>query len=222
MSLVVKICGLKDESALDVAIAAGADMVGFVHFAKSPRHLPLARIGELVAHTDGRAETVVLLVDPDPELVEAVAALRPDWLQLHGAESVETVEATRAISGLKVMKALPVGAPGDLDRIGRYGSVADRIMLDAKPPKGADRPGGLGQTFDWSILDAIDPNVPFMLAGGLNPENIGAAMARVRPFGVDVSSGVESAPGVKDLKKIRAFIAAARVAERAGSTAGRA
>ncbi|MEX0627399.1 MAG: phosphoribosylanthranilate isomerase [Cucumibacter sp.] len=222
MSLVVKICGLKDESALDAAIAAGADMVGFVHFAKSPRHLPLGRIGELVAYADGRAETVALLVDPDPELVEAVAALRPDWLQLHGAESIETVEATRAISGRKVMKALPVERASDLVAIGAYFGVADRIMLDAKPPPGAERPGGLGRAFDWTILDAIDPNVPFMLAGGLNPENIGAAMARVRPFGVDVSSGVESAPGVKDPEKIKAFIAAARAAERAGSKVGRA
>ena len=213
MRLVVKICGLKSEAMLDAAIDAGADMVGLVHFARSPRNLELARIGGLVAHAAGRAETCVLMVDPEPELLVAVAALGADWLQLHGSESAGATEAARAISGLKVMKALPVGGPADLEAIGHYATVADRLLLDARPPEDAGRPGGLGRVFDWSLLNAIDRAVPFMLAGGLTPDNVGDAIRQVRPFGVDVSSGVESAPGEKDAGKIRAFVAAARAAE---------
>ncbi len=219
MGLIVKICGLKDEAALNAALDAGADMVGFVHFPKSPRHLPLQRIGELIRTTEGRAETVVLLVDPGPETIEKVAAQKPGWLQLHGSETPAAVAAAKKIAGpgFRAMKALPVGGEADLRAIPLYAGIADRIMLDARPPRSAERPGGLGKSFDWSILDGGAANVPFMLAGGLNPANVGGAIARLRPFGVDVSSGVESAPGVKDVGLIRAFIEAARAADKAGS-----
>ena len=219
MGLIVKICGLKDEAALNAALDAGADMVGFVHFPKSPRHLPLPRIGELVRAVAGRAETVVLLVDPDNATLEQVAALGPGWLQLHGSETPAAVTAAKNIAGprTRVMKALPVGGQADLRAIPLYAGIADRIMLDARPPRGAERPGGLGKSFDWSILDGGAANVPFMLAGGLTPTNVGGAIARLGPFGVDVSSGVESAPGVKDVRLIKAFIEAARAADRAGT-----
>lgn len=217
MGLIVKICGLKDETVLAAALDAGADMVGFVHFPKSPRHLPLSRIGELIRATGTRAETTVLLVDPDAAMLAEVAALRPDWLQLHGGEAPASVSAAKSMTGIRLMKALPVAEKSDLRAIPLYSGIADRIMLDAKPPKGATRPGGLGKSFDWSILDGGAANVPFMLAGGLNPANVGGAIARLKPFGVDVSSGVETAPGVKDVGLIRAFVEAARAAEKAGT-----
>jgi len=219
MSLVIKICGLSTEPTLEAALQAGADMVGFAHFAGSPRHLSLDRIGALIEAVADRAETCVFVVDPGPDLLDAVAALGPDWLQLHGGESPAAVEAAKSRSGLRIMKVLPVAARGDLDAIGAYLPVADRIMLDARPPDGADRPGGLGRPFDWTLLAAIDRSVPFMLAGGLTPDNVGDAIRRVRPFGVDVSSGVESAPGDKDANKIRAFVGAARAADASVSEA---
>lgn len=212
MSVIVKICGLKSEAVLEAALAAGADIVGFAHFAKSPRHLDLERIGALVAATAGRAETCVFLVDPDDALVVAAAATGTDWLQLHGAETPERVAAVKAMTGCRVIKVLPVAEAGDIDAVGAYARVADRIMLDAKPPEGADRPGGLGRPFDWSVLAVIDPGLEFMLAGGLTPDNVADAVTRVGPFAVDVSSGVERAPGEKDADKIRAFVAAARAA----------
>jgi phosphoribosylanthranilate isomerase len=217
MGLIVKICGLKDETVLAAALDSGADMVGFVHFPKSPRHLPLSRIGELIRATENRAETTVLLVDPDAATLQQVAALHPDWVQLHGSEAPAGVSAAKSMTGIRLMKALPVVEKSDLRAIPLYSGIADRIMLDAKPPKGATRPGGLGRSFDWSILDGGAANVPFMLAGGLNPANVGRAITRLKPFGVDVSSGVETAPGVKDAGLVRAFVGAARAAEKAGT-----
>lgn len=215
MRIIVKICGLKTDVMVDAAIGAGADMVGFVHFAKSPRHLGLDTIGSLIAHVGGRAETCVLLVDPAPELLQAVAALGADWLQLHGMESAGAVDEARVISDMRVMKALPLAGPGDLERIGRYAGAADRLLFDARPPAGADRPGGLGRAFDWGLLAAIDRSVPFMLAGGLTAHNVGDGIRAARPFGVDVSTGVERAPGVKDAGMIEAFVTAVRTAEAA-------
>lgn len=219
MSVIVKICGLKSEDVLEAALDAGADMVGFAHFPKSPRHLELDRIAELIAATGGRAETCLFLVDPDDALVRSAAATGTDWLQLHGSETPERVAAVKAASGRRVMKVLPVAEKEDLAAFVAYRGIADRIMFDAKPPGGADRPGGLGKPFDWSILSAIDPGLEFMLAGGLTPENVAEAVTRIGPLAVDVSSGVESAPGEKDADKIRAFIAAARVADEARNEA---
>jgi phosphoribosylanthranilate isomerase len=211
--VIVKICGIKTLELLETTIEAGADMVGFVHFMRSPRHVSIEELGGLISAARGRIESCVLLVNPDNSCVAEVAALGPDWIQLHGPETPHRVEAIRAEAGVEIMKALPIGSAEDIEQIARFSEVADRILLDAKPPKNADRPGGLGETFDWSLLEALDPSVPFMLSGGLTPTNVAEAIRTVRPpLGVDVSSGVESAPGVKNKKLIEAFIRNARSA----------
>jgi phosphoribosylanthranilate isomerase len=208
--VVIKICGIKSLPILETAIEAGADMVGFMHFSRSPRHLDIEALSRLISEARGRVETSVVLVNPDNTLVAQVAALGPDWLQLHGPETPHRVEAIRAEAGVAILKALPIGTAEDVALIADYAEAADRILLDAKPPKHADRPGGLGEQFDWTLLAGLDPKLPFMLSGGLTPANVAAAVRTVKPFGVDVSSGVETAPGEKDADLIRAFIAAAR------------
>jgi phosphoribosylanthranilate isomerase len=213
MSLIVKICGLSTEETLDAALAAGADMVGFNFFPRSPRYVTPERAAELAQRVAGRAEIVALTVDMDVAAIsDLVALVKPDWVQPHGSESTEAVEAIRATTGRQVMKALPVSAASDLDVARRYMVVADALLLDAKPPKGADRPGGNGLTFDWTLLDGFDPDVPYLLSGGLRPGNVAEAIAVTGAPGVDVSSGVETAPGVKSPDLIRAFIANARAA----------
>jgi phosphoribosylanthranilate isomerase len=213
MALIVKICGLSTPEALDVALDAGADMVGFVFFPPSPRNVSLAAARILGARVHGRAQKVALTVDADDVFIdEIVAALKPDMLQLHGVESTDHVGALRQTFGLAVMKALPVAVKGDLDRVPRYAAVADRLLFDARAPREATRPGGLGKSFDWHLLENLDLKLPFMLSGGLDAGNVAKALRITRAPGVDVSSGVESAPGVKDLEKIRAFIQAARKA----------
>jgi phosphoribosylanthranilate isomerase len=210
--LIIKICGIKSEAILDAAIEAGADMVGFVHFARSPRHLELDPIGELISLARGRVETCVLLVNPDNTLVAQVAALGPDWIQLHGPETPHRVETIRDEAGIAILKACPIGNAEDVAAVAGFADCADRILLDAKAPKDATRPGGLGAPFDWGLLKALDPALSFMLSGGLTPDNVAAAITATRPMGVDVSSGVETAPGVKDAKLVRSFIEAARAA----------
>ena len=210
--LIIKICGIKTEAILDAAIDAGADMVGFVHFTRSPRHLEIDAIGELISLARGRVETCVLLVNPDNTLVAQIAALGPDWIQLHGPETPHRVEAIRDEAGIAILKACPIGNAADVAAVASFAECADRILLDAKPPKEATRPGGLGDPFDWSLLKALDPALSFMRSGGLTPDNIAAALKVTRPMGVDVSSGVEKTPGVKDAALIRAFITNARSA----------
>ncbi len=210
--VIIKICGIKTYDLLDATIAAGADMVGFMHFQRSPRHVSIEELAGLISAARGRIESCVVLVNPDNSCVAEVAALGPDWIQLHGPETPHRVEAIRAEAGVEIMKALPIGSAEDLANIAPFDAVADRILLDAKPPKGADRPGGLGESFDWSLLEALDPSLPFMLSGGLTPDNVAEAIKTVKPFGVDVSSGVETAPGVKSKKLIEAFIRNARAA----------
>jgi phosphoribosylanthranilate isomerase len=210
--LIIKICGIKTEAILDAAIAAGTDMVGFMHFARSPRHLELDPIGELISLARGRVETCVVLVNPDNTLVAQVAALGPDWIQLHGPETPHRVEAIRDEAGVEIMKVCSIGTAEDCTHVADFAEIADRILLDAKAPKDASRPGGLGTPFDWTLLKALDPALSFMLSGGLTPDNVAAAIKATRPMGVDVSSGVESAPGVKDAGLIRAFITNARAA----------
>jgi phosphoribosylanthranilate isomerase len=210
--LVIKICGIKTTEMLETAIEAGADMVGFMHFQRSPRHASVEEIADLISQARGRIETCVVLVNPDNSCVAEIAALGPDWIQLHGPETPHRVEAIRAAAGVEIMKVLPIGAAEDVTHIADFVEVADRILVDAKPPKGADRPGGLGAAFDWTLLKALDPSIPFMLSGGLTPQSVADAIRTVRPFGVDVSSGVESAPGVKDKRLIEAFIRNARAA----------
>ena len=216
MPLIVKICGLKTPEALDVALESGADMVGFVFFAPSPRHLALAAARLLGERVQGRAGKVALTVDADDETLGAIVnTLKPDMLQLHGSEPPERVTSARARFGLPVMKALPVAERKDLLRVDFYKKVADRLIFDARAPQDATRPGGLGQPFDWTLLKGIDAGIPFMLSGGLDAGNVAEALRITRAPGVDVSSGVERAPGEKDPDKIRAFIRAARAAEAA-------
>ena len=220
MSLMVKICGLKTPEALDVALESGADMVGFVFFPPSPRHLALAAARALGERVQGRAGKVALTVDADDAtLAGVVEALKPDLLQLHGVETPERVTALRARFGLPVMKAVPIAERKDLARIELYKKVADRLIFDARAPQDATRPGGLGTPFDWTLLKGIDPGIPFMLSGGLDAGNVAEALRITRAPGVDVSSGVERAPGEKDPDKIRAFIRAARKADAELSTA---
>jgi phosphoribosylanthranilate isomerase len=211
MPLTVKICGLKSSDTLEAALVAGADQVGFVFFPPSPRHLGLegARIlGEQVA---GRAKKVALTVDADDQLLgQIVAALHPDVLQLHGKESEERVALVRTMFGLPVMKAVPIASKADLGAARQYARVADRLIFDARAPQDATRPGGLGKPFDWKLLSGIDIRVPFMLSGGLDAGNVAEALRLTNAPGVDVSSGVEREPGVKDANKIREFIATAR------------
>jgi len=210
--LTIKICGIKTPDILEAAIEAGTDMVGFMHFPRSPRHIDIDTVAQLISEARGRVETSVVLVNPDNTLVAQIAALGPDWIQLHGLENAHRVEAIRAEAGVSILKVVSIGSAEDVASVASYVDVADRLLLDAKAPKHADRPGGHGTTFDWSLLKALDPEVSFMLSGGLTPENVAQAIAVVKPFGVDVSSGVETAPGEKDAGLIRAFIDAARAA----------
>jgi phosphoribosylanthranilate isomerase len=220
-SVVIKICGLKTIEALDVALDAGTDMVGVVFFAPSPRNVGPEAARLLGERVRGRAQKVALTVDAsDDELTRLVAALAPDVLQLHGRETPDRVVTVRTRFGLPVIKALPIATRTDLSPILSYAKVADRLLFDARAPQGATRPGGLGQPFDWRLLENLDPGVPFMLSGGLDAGNVGEALRITGAGGVDVSSGVERAPGEKDPDKIRAFILAARAAA-AAAAAGR-
>ncbi|KIZ34495.1 MULTISPECIES: phosphoribosylanthranilate isomerase [Rhodopseudomonas] len=214
MPVVVKICGLSTRDTLDAALDAGADMVGFVFFPASPRHLGLERARELGRQARGRAAIVALSVDPDDALLtDIIDALAPDLLQLHGAESAARVGDIKQKFRLPVMKAIAVATAADLAVMPRYAAVADRILFDARPPKGATRPGGLGAVFDWKLLRDLDLQAPFMVSGGVNASNVAEALRVTRAGGVDVSSGVETAPGVKDPELIRAFLRAARASQ---------
>ncbi len=219
MPLLVKICGLSTEASIEAAITAGADLVAFNFHPRSPRYVTLERAAELAALARGRAEIVALVVNAGDDGLSAIrSTVEPDSWQFHGDETPERVRDARAVWGLPVMKAIGVSGASDLGALGSFAPVADRLLLDAKPPKDAAYPGGHGQPFDWRVLSALPPHRPFMLSGGLTPENVGEAIRLVRGFGlnllgVDVSSGVESAPGIKDPTRIRAFVAAAREAE---------
>lgn len=214
MSLDVKICGLSTRATLDVALDAGADMVGFVFFEASPRHVSLGAARELGKAVGSRALKVALAVDADDAALENIVdALRPDMLQLHGHESVARFRDIKQKFGLPLMKAIPVATASDLAPLPGYAAVADRILFDARAPKDATRPGGLGVPFDWTLLKDLKLDVPFMVSGGLSIANVAEAVRMTRASGVDVSSGVESAPGKKDPEMIRAFIQAARAAE---------
>jgi phosphoribosylanthranilate isomerase len=214
MSLIVKICGLSTRETLDAALQAGADMVGFVFFPPSPRHLSLEAARELGKQAKGRVTKVALTVDADDAtLANIVEALQPDILQLHGKETVARLRDIKQTFGLQVMKAIAVETPADLAPLPGYAAVADRILFDARAPKEATRPGGLGAVFDWHVLENLDLKLPFMVSGGLDAGNVAQAIGVTRAGGVDVSSGVERTPGVKDPEMIRDFIRAARMAE---------
>jgi phosphoribosylanthranilate isomerase len=214
MSLIVKICGLSTRETLDVALESGADMVGFVFFAPSPRHLGLETARDLGRQAKGRASKAALTVDADDAtLANIVEALEPDILQLHGRETVARLRDIKQKFGLPVMKAIAVETPADLAPLPGYAAVADRILFDARAPRESTRPGGLGAAFDWHLLENLDLKLPFLVSGGLNAENVAQAIRVTRAGGVDVSSGVERAPGVKDPEMIRAFIRAARATD---------
>lgn len=207
----VKICGLSTAASLSAALEAGADMVGFVFFGPSPRNISLSEAAVLGSLVKGRAKKVALTVDAEDALIDAISrALAPDILQLHGRETPERAAALSARTGKQIMKATGVSERADLAAVQPFAEVCDWLLLDAKPPKEATRPGGNGQAFDWSILEGFSPGKPWLLSGGLTPANVGDALARTHAPGVDVSSGVESAPGVKDEAAIRAFVAAVR------------
>jgi phosphoribosylanthranilate isomerase len=211
MSLIVKICGLSTRETLDVALDAGADMVGFVFFPPSPRHLSLEAARNLGKQVSRRASKVALTVDADDAtLANIVEALQPDVLQLHGKETVARLRAIKQKFGLQVMKVVAVESLVDLAALADYTGVADRILFDARAPSQASRPGGLGAVFDWRVLEKLDLELPFMVSGGLHAGNVAEAVRVTRAGGVDVSSGVERALGVKDPEMIRAFIHAAR------------
>lgn len=205
----IKICGLSTAEAVSAALAGGASHVGFIFFDKSPRHVEPQSAGVLRRGARGRALAVAVTVDADDAMLDAiVAAMEPDMLQLHGREAPERVAAVKARHGLPVMKAFSVSASADLEPVKAYRGIADRFLFDAKPPKGSTLPGGNGVAFDWRVLAGLDPSVDYMLSGGLNKANVGEALRLLSPPGIDVSSGVESAPGQKDVALIEAFLEA--------------
>jgi phosphoribosylanthranilate isomerase len=213
MTPIVKICGLSSAPAVEAALRAGADVVGFVFFARSPRHVAFEAARALGARARGRARIAALSVDADDEaLARIVEALAPDVLQLHGRETPARVKEIGRRFACATMKAVGVAAPGDLAAAARFDDVADFLLIDAKPPKDAALPGGNGLPFDWRLARGFSPRTPWLLSGGLDPGNVAEAIALTGARGVDVSTGVESAPGVKDEGKIAAFVAAAREA----------
>ncbi len=210
MSTKVKICGLTRRDDVRAAAEAGAGYVGFVFFQKSPRHLGLAEAAGLAAEVPPGICKVALTVDAEDGALDALLAAVPvDMLQLHGGESPERVAEVKARFGLPVMKAVGVATAADLPALETYGRVADQLLVDAKPAPGAALPGGNGVAFDWRLIAGRRWPVPWMLAGGLRPGNVAEAVRLTGARQVDVSSGVERAPGLKDAGLIRAFVAAA-------------
>lgn len=206
-----KICGLTTAATLDAALDGGAAYVGLVSFPKSPRHLPLDAAAALAERARGRAGVVVVTVDPDDALLSEIGrVVRPDLIQLHGHETPDRAEAARRLTGAGVIKALPISGPEDFAAVAAWEPVADHLMFDARPPKGAVLPGGVGAAFDWSLMTGRRFARPWFLAGGLNPENVAEAVRITGAPLADVSSGVESAPGVKDAGRIAAFLEAVR------------
>ena len=208
-----KICGLSTPETVEAAVAAGAGYVGFVFFGKSPRNVSVETARDLAVDVPPGIAKVALTVNAsDDDLDRIVAAVPLDMLQLHGSETPERVAEIRARHGLPVMKAIGIADAPDLDALDAYAVVADQLLVDAKPPREAVLPGGNGLSFDWRLIANRRWPVPWMLAGGLTPENVAEAVALTGARQVDVSSGVESAPGVKDPDRIAAFLTAARAA----------
>ncbi|MGB5725548.1 MAG: phosphoribosylanthranilate isomerase [Parasphingorhabdus sp.] len=208
MKTKIKICGLSTEAAIDAAVETDATHIGLVHFAKSPRHVSLKRAKELRAYAGKRIKTVLLLVNADPKLTgQAIADVKPDIIQFHGSETPDWLKLVADNSGLEIWKALGVKDAPTLAKSSRYVGAANRLLFDA-PAKAL--PGGTGTSFDWSLLADHDHQVDWGLAGGLDPDNVTDALNATHAPLVDVSSGVESAPGVKDVDRIAAFCQAVR------------
>jgi len=213
MSVATKICGLMTAEAVDAAVEAGADMVGFVFYGPSPRHIELTAAAKLMDRVPKGVGKVALTVDADERLLADIVEKTPvDLLQLHGSESPLQVATLRQRFGVPVMKVLPVSVADDLSAAVAYEAVVDKLMFDAKPPKGATRPGGNAVSFDWEILRGFASAKPWVLAGGLTADNVAQAVRISGATTVDVSSGVEDKPGVKNIDKIRAFVRAAKAA----------
>ncbi len=207
----IKMCGLTQVADVAAAAAAGAHYVGFVFFPRSPRHVDHEIAAALAEATPGGITKVALTVDADDAQLDALIAAVPlDMLQLHGSETPARVAEIKARYGLPVMKAVGIAGPEDLAQIDRYAAVADQLLIDAKPPKDAPLPGGNALAFDWSLIAGRDWALPWMLAGGLTPENVAEAVRRTGANQLDVSSGIERAPGVKDAALMGAFVQAAR------------
>ncbi len=214
MTVAAKICGLSTLEAARVARDNGAAFLGFIHFAKSPRHLSLtdmAALMQAVRAEPGAPPLVSVVVDPDDALVEALRTdVKPDLIQLHGKESPKRTRAIANATGIPLIKVLGVGEAADLVRPDEYVPYTDYLMFETKPPKDASRPGGLGLSFDWTLMRGFEGSKPWFLAGGLTPDNVAEAVRTSGARLVDVSSGVESAPGVKDLNRISAFLHAVK------------
>ncbi|PTW63239.1 phosphoribosylanthranilate isomerase [Breoghania corrubedonensis] len=211
MPTLVKICGLSTPDTMNTALEAGADMVGLVFFAKSPRHVSFEAASKLAAIARGRAEIVALTVDADDEfLSQIMEKAAPDWLQLHGSETPGRLREIRTRFATPVMKAFGIRERGDLEAISDYAGIADRILFDSKPPRDATVPGGSGKRFDWRLLEGLDLHTPFMLSGGLDAGNVAEALDTTGARAVDVSSGIEATRGVKDPALIRRFIETVR------------
>lgn len=204
-----KICGLTTPGTLDAALSGGAAFVGAVIFAKSPRHLDPLHAATLFERARGRAGIVAVTVDADDALLTEIGLiLKPDLIQLHGRETPERAVQARRLTGAGIIKALPISTPEDLEAAAPWEDVADHLMFDARPPEGSDLPGGVGASFDWAMMQGRSYRNPWFLAGGLTPENAARAAAISGAPMLDVSSGVESAPGVKDTARIAAFLQA--------------
>ncbi len=214
----VKICGLNDEASVDAAINDGADMLGLVFFEKSPRHVTLSEAETLatrVREISDKVAITMLLVNPkDSVLDDVMKAVRPDFIQLHGSESPARVEWIQNAYHVRVIKAVGVAHPDDIHAAMAYDGVANQILFDAKPTTDKDLPGGNGLAFDWTILEGLSERLPYMLSGGLTPDNVGDAIRLTGAPAVDVSSGVEIRPGAKDPELIRRFIQAAKAAKK--------
>ena len=206
-ALDVKICGLKTAEAVRTACDGGASHIGFIFFEKSPRYISPPEAARLCEIAAGRAKTVAVTVDADDATLDRIVeTMHPDILQLHGSETPARLSHIRARYNLPVMKAIAVREAADLRQAARYTGIADRILFDAKPPEGSLLPGGNGVSFDWSLLTGFDAGHRFMLSGGLDHGNIEEAVRIARPGGIDISSGVESAPGVKDIGLMAEFL----------------
>ncbi len=215
MVLDIKICGLKTPDAIAAALDGGATHIGFIFFSKSPRHITPQAAAGLRDAVKGRALVVAVTVDADDEtLDDIVKTVKPDILQLHGHETPERVAFIKARHGLPVMKAFSVREASDLTAIAAYKGIADRFLFDAKPPRGSELPGGNGVSFDWELLAALDADIDYMLSGGLNADNIAEALHKTQAPGIDISSGVERAPGEKDVRLIENFFRAVADARR--------
>lgn len=205
----VKICGLKTTDTLDAALRCGADYLGFIFFGKSPRNIAPELAGELAKTAAGRARTVAVTVNAEDEVLDRIVeTMRPDMLQLHGSERPDRVTMLKQRFGLPVIKAFAVRDENDLASANAYRGIADQFLFDAKPPRGSELPGGNGISFNWQLLRTLDRDMKYMLSGGLNAANIGDALLQVEPPAIDVSTGVETAPGVKDIALIEQFFQA--------------